>query len=111
MHMRAIVKSLLIFLLLLSVSWALAWIWSGLNDAWLRPQLERMAVFAHPAFKPILSDEVWRAEEQLEFYSLWVPTFALVALVTGVGMAVNRRGNGKKDCSNLRLHTDATRRR
>lgn len=62
-------------------SWWLAFFWSAHGSWWVAHRPARMLTAIYSVAKPILSTEVWEAEEQIDFLSFWLPTLVVLVLM------------------------------
>ncbi len=75
--MKKIVMAFIVAVGLLIPSWFCAILWRD-NGSGDRPQV-LMNVLGQ-VMQPLLSSETWLAEEQLDFWSYWIPVYFLFAI-------------------------------
>lgn len=66
---------------LLIGSWWLAYFWMRYGESWLNKFTELISKIIYPLVRPILSAEVWEAEEQLDFLGFWLLSFVGTILI------------------------------
>ena len=79
--MKIFLKLFVSGIALLTVSWWLAYFWMLHGGWWLNNCSKFCFEIVYILAKPILSAEVWEAEEQLVFLGFWVPSFVVTVLI------------------------------
>jgi hypothetical protein len=101
-HMKTALKILFIFIALVISSWVIAIFWSSHGEWWLQHQSEWTRNMFYFLVRPILSSEVWEAEEQMAFWIFWIPSFIALTFVAILALIIRRKGKGNPPIFNQR---------
>ena len=84
------VKFLAAFIVMVFTSWFLAFYWSESGVWWATHRPEWMVNLIYFIARPVLSEDITLAEDQLEFFTFWVPTFITMLCFLAGGYVYKR---------------------